>query len=81
MASYFNKGTASITTGNTSVTVTHGLSVTPNAADIIIMPITTWGAAGLFWVDTITASDFKINVNINPLATVTFGWRVDCRKA
>lgn len=81
MATYFNKGTASITTGNTEVTVTHGIDQTPAAEDISVMPCTAWGALTTWWVDTVTSTTFKIKCNLNPLGTVVFAWRVDTRNS
>jgi hypothetical protein len=70
-------GTASITSGNTSVTVTHGLSVTPTLQQISVTPQTAFGSAAKFWVSTPTSTQFTINVDANPAQTVTFGWRAD----
>lgn len=67
-------GTATITNGTTSVTVTHGLDVTPSAGDIAVHPIETLGSASFFWVDTITATQFDINVDADPTQDVDFAW-------
>src|SRR6266700_3013829 len=72
-----NSGTASITSGNTSVTVTHGLSVTPTLQQIAITPQTSLGSAAFFWVSSPTSTQFTLNVNANPAQTVTFSWRAD----
>ena len=66
-----NSGTATITSG-TSVTVTHGLSITPTSADISVTPTSSIGANSL-WVDTITSTTFKINTSGS--VTATFAWQ------
>jgi len=70
-------GTASITSGNTSVVVTHGLSATPTLQQISVTPQTSFGSAAKFWVSTPTSTQFTVNVDVNPAQTVTFGWRAD----
>ncbi len=70
-------GTASITTGNTTVTVTHGLSVTPTLQQITVTPQTAFGAAAKFWISTPTSTTFVLNLDANPTQTVTMGWRAD----
>ncbi len=70
-------GNASITTGNTSVVVTHGLAITPTLEQISVTPQTAFGSAAKFWVSTPTSTQFTINVDANPGQTVTFGWKAD----
>lgn len=70
-------GTASITTGNTTVTVTHGLSATPTLQQIMVTPQTAFGSAAKFWISTPTSTTFVVNLDANPAQTVTFGWRAD----
>lgn len=70
-------GSASITSGNTSVTVTHGLSITPTLDQIMVCPQSSLGSAATFWISSATSTTFTINVNANPGATVTFSWRAD----
>jgi len=70
-------GTANITTGNTSVVVTHGLSATPTLQQISVTPQTSLGSAAFFWVSSPTSTNFTINVNANPAGTVTFGWQAN----
>lgn len=69
-------GTASITTGNTSVVVSHGLSTTPTLQQITLTSQSSLGSAATYWVSNVTSSQFTINVNANPAQTVTFGWRI-----
>lgn len=71
-----NSGTAVVLAGTTSIIVNHGLSVTPSAKDIVVTPTNSMGAATKFWVNTITATQFTINVDISPGAssTAAFAW-------
>lgn len=68
--------TAQITSGNTSVTVTHGMGYTPSNHHIMVTPHSSLGSASTFWVSAVGATTFQINVNANPAATVTFAWQV-----
>lgn len=72
-----NSGSSSITSGSTSVVVTHGLNVTPAAQDISIT-FKEQGTSdyGRWWVDTITSTQFTLNVSADPGASnLDFGWR------
>ncbi len=72
-----NSGTATVISGGpTTVVVAHGLSVTPAAKDIVISPTNSIGSATKFWVNTIDATNFTINVDVSPGAssTATFAW-------
>lgn len=69
-----NKGTATIANGTTSIAVTHGLSVTPSAGDVMVTPTGNLGSATKFWVDTYTSTQFTIHVDVNPGTDVTFAW-------
>lgn len=71
-----NKGTTTITSGNTSVIVSHGLGVTPASSDILVTAIKTLGSASFFYVDTITSTQFTIHTNVNPAANVDFAWQI-----
>ncbi len=63
-------GNPTITSGSTSVVVTHGLSVTPSAKDIFVMANNNPdNAVGSLWVSTITATQFTINCENNPGAS------------
>lgn len=75
-------GQATIGTGTTSVTVTHGLvylgvATAPTLQQIhITLGNSPTNAIGVPWVDTITATQFNINC-ANPGASgATFGWMV-----
>lgn len=71
-------GTDSITSGATSKAVSHGLSYTPTI-DQIMITFAEQGTNdyGRWWVDTIGASQFTVNVSADPGASnLDFGWRV-----
>ena len=68
------RGLATITSGNTSVVVTHGLSFTPTLSQIQVSVASAWGTATKFWISTPTSTQFTINVDIDPLASVDFSW-------
>jgi hypothetical protein len=71
------QGTATLANGGTSIAVTHGLAVTPNAQDIRVHPIESLGNATFWYVDTITSTQFTIRVDADPGADVDFAWRVE----
>ncbi len=75
-----NSGTATIptsTTGVYSVTVTHGLAVTPTLNDIsVVLGENPTGDPGNVWVDTITSTQFNINCRNDPGASsLDVAWR------
>ena len=70
-------GTATLVSGQTSIAVTHGLGFTPSAADIMVTPIETLASASFFFVDTLTSTQFTINVDANPTQDVDFAWKAD----
>jgi hypothetical protein len=74
-------GTATITTGNTSVAVsfTNALTNSPlNAADLVVVMTAaeTSGTGRGFWISGFTTSGFTINVPVATAANVTFDWQV-----
>lgn len=71
------RGTTTITNPDTSVTVTHGLYTTPNAADITVTQTTAGAAVDSFHIGNITATTFDITVDVSPTVAVGFAWRVD----
>lgn len=71
-----NSGYATVTTGNTFVTVNHGLSITPKAVAISVTPSSDLSTASKFWVSDVTPTSFKINLNTSPSSSVSFGWHV-----
>ena len=72
-----NSGVATITSGNTSVVVTHGLGVTPTIDDIsVVAGEDPTNSVGLVWVDTFTSTQFTINCEADPgVSNLDFGWR------
>lgn len=66
--------TAQITSGNTFIDVTHALGYTPAQHHIMVCPHSSLGAAATFWVSNVGATTFRINVNADPTATITFVW-------
>lgn len=72
-----NGGTATVTNGTTSIVVNHGLSITPDPGNIAVTPTNNLGSATKFWFSNITATQFTINVDVNPGAgTATFAWLI-----
>lgn len=71
----YNNGTATITSAATSVVVTHGLTSTPTAAGISVTPASNLTSATKFWVGNVTSTQFTINVNVAPGASVSFSWQ------
>lgn len=73
-----NNGTATVLSGTTSIAVSHGLSKTPNSRDIQVTPTNNLGSATKFWISSVGASTFTINVDVNPGAsTATFVWQAE----
>jgi hypothetical protein len=71
-------GTATVASGATTTVVTHGLGVTPTAAHVNVTPTNNMGNATKFWISTVGATTFTINVNSDPGATTaTFAWKVE----
>ena len=65
------EGTATITNGNSSVSVTHGLPGTPT--QVIVTPLADPG--DYFYVDTIGGTTFDINTGTAVGADTDFAWR------
>jgi len=71
------RGTATITSGNTYVDVTHNLNETPNIEDIIVTPMNNLGSATKFWISNVTSTTFRINVDTDPGASgASFVWQI-----
>ncbi|HEV7454902.1 MAG TPA: glycosyl hydrolase family 28-related protein [Candidatus Saccharimonadales bacterium] len=70
-----SNGTATVANGTTSVAVSHGLAVTPALANISVTPTNNLGSAAKFWISGVGATQFTVNVDVNPGATTaTFAW-------
>lgn len=71
-------GTATIASGATTAVVTHNLGIIPGVENISI----TFNEQGTndygrWWVDTITRTQFTLNVSADPGASnLTFGWQI-----
>lgn len=68
----FKSGIASITVGNASVVVTHGLGTA--AYRVMVTPTTD--PVGRWWVSSKTATTFQINLSAAAGGTITFDWLV-----
>ncbi len=77
LAASNSAGTATILSGNTSITVTHGLGITPvNHQLTATMLESPSNDPGNIWIDTIGATQFKINCRSDPGASnLNFAWR------
>jgi len=64
-----NSGSATITSGSTSVTVNHGLAGTPTT-----ITVTPAGNIGNVWVDSITSTSFTIHCETAPSSDTTVYW-------
>lgn len=73
-----NSGTATITSGNTSIAVNHGLSKTPALQHIsVVLTNNPTTAPGHIWLSAVGATQFTINVLTNPGASgANFAWHV-----
>ena len=70
-------GSATITDGNTTAVVTHGLASTPSINDLTLTAFTQGtNDPGHAWIDTITSTQFRVNVTNDPGSSgVVFRWR------
>lgn len=68
-------GTATVASGTTTIVVSHGLTMTPTAANIMITPTNNLGAATKYWISAVGTISFTINVDTDPGAGgATFAW-------
>jgi hypothetical protein len=67
-----SSGTATLTSGNTSVHVKHGLYTTPASVEITATSDTL---GNRFWISNKGATTFTITTNIAPGSNITFDWR------
>lgn len=69
-----NSGSSSITSGTTTKVVAHGLSVTPTIVNICFSEQGT-ADYGRWWVNTIGAANFTLNVSVDPgVSNLDFMW-------
>lgn len=78
-----SSGATVITTGNTSVTVPHGLSVAPQQVECLCQPTSRLASVGVvdYWIDTAGATTFRINVNAATTGDLYFAWQVRTKGA
>jgi len=67
-------GTATISSGSTSVTVNHGLVCTPSR--VLITPLGQ--PSGNLWVSNITSTSFTINISTAPSSNLSVAWLAEC---
>jgi hypothetical protein len=74
-------GSSTINSGATSAVITHGLGLTPSAEHIsIVGKENPSNSVGTIWVDTITSTQFTVNVENDPGASNwDFGWKARIR--
>lgn len=70
--------TATITSGNTYIAVTHSLDIQPATSTISVLPLEDLGNASTtnFWISDVGASTFRINVGTDPGKDVDFSWNI-----
>lgn len=68
---------ATVASGATFVAVTHSRPYTPHASEIHVIPTNNLGSAAKWWIDTIGATTFRINTNVDPgVGGATFAWKI-----
>ena len=68
-----NTGLASLTIGATSTVVSHGLAYTPSVTNIKITPTSNLDGVS-FWLSSVTATTFQINISATSVTTEFFSW-------
>ena len=71
-----SQGTGTVLNGATTAVVTHGLGYTPTLAEISVLFGATLAAGTHFWVNTITSTQFTVNVSAAVSADRAFSWSV-----
>ena len=68
-----NSGTATVASAATTVVVSHGLVTTPTR---VLLTARLWSNAAKAWITNLTATQFTINVDVDPGAGIAvFDWR------
>lgn len=71
-----NKGTATVVSGTTSISPSHGLNVTPGLADIKVTPTNDPTTTVRWWVSAVSSTTFTITTNVSPGASgATYAWQ------
>jgi hypothetical protein len=68
------RGTETVTAGNTTVNVTHGLEGTPTI--VKLTPLDDLGGRN-YWVTSIGATTFTINISSSDLSDHQFTWEAE----
>lgn len=68
-------GSATITSAATSVVVNHTLPATPANTQIQLSMLTGLGSAKSVWITGVTSTQFTINCDTAPGASITIAWR------
>lgn len=71
-----SKGVANITAGNTFVDVAHGLDFIPASGAVQVTPVNDYGTTR-WWLQSVGATNIRIQVNAAPAGTLTFVWNVN----
>lgn len=77
-------GADNVAIGTAAKVIAHGLSGTPAAGDINVVPTQSMVASGIgaYWISTIGASNFTVNTNVNVAgAAFSFGWNASIKGA
>jgi hypothetical protein len=69
-----NSGTATFSSGATTLVVSHGLAQTPLIHNINLTPQSNLTANGAYWISTITSTQFTINLATGS-GTPAFSWQ------
>lgn len=75
----FNDGIAVMLSGNFSVVVSHGLTVTPSAKYVSVVANSSTGAVSGWYISSVGASTFTIATLATVLADSNFAWQVNVR--
>ena len=76
-----NTGQGTILSGTTSITVSHGLAVTPRIQDILLTRQSTNAGSTDLFVSAITSTQFQINTAAAPSVNSTITWHARCAGA
>lgn len=71
-----NNGTSTVSSGSTSVTVAHGLDLTPDNNDIILTPLDNLAGESV-WVSGANSENFVINLSSTLGSSVDIAWEAE----
>lgn len=72
-----NRGSATILSGQTKVTVPHGVGFNLDGANVLVTPRTPLSGGTAYWISNVTATSFDIDLQAIPSQNVIFTWMVD----